>query len=460
MMFPRAVFITEQLSQNLYELSRQLQLIIQIKEKGLMPMRRTAIVCALVGVIFAAGCGRIGTKLKNHIELVGTSLTETAVTVADVNVRAARGAIEIKDFRVANPDGYVAQNAMSVERAYLNVGLVSTVAGEPLVVDRLILSYPVLNLEQNRGGGSNLKDIADNVEKNRQQADQKSADYQPASEETPSEPLRIRIKELVIEGVTLNVLRVDGSSASAILPTIKLENVGGEKGVTPAELGLVIAGAMTGELLKEMIARELIQHAGDIKQALSAENLMKALDHTLKLNPEVQQKIVPFVEELSRGLSATIDVWVEQGYIDLAELNAQLAPVLDRFEQGLADHLDSGQFELLKAKLENIRTNGLEVLRHLAINQVAGYLEITPDQLVQLRPVLHEHFVRISAVIKTVSEDPERSKQTLIAAYDEAAEQLQSSLSPILSPQQMERIDLWLDEVLEKILLLADRFLE
>ena len=170
-------------------------------------MIRNVASIALICLLSATGCGRIGTKLKNHIELVGTSLTETAVTVAEVNVKAARGAIEIKDFRVANPNGYVAQSAMSVERAYLNVGLVSTVAGEPLVVDRLIISYPVLNLEQNSGGGSNLKDIANNVEKNRQRADQESADYQPASEETPSEPLRIRIGELVIEGVTLNVLK-------------------------------------------------------------------------------------------------------------------------------------------------------------------------------------------------------------------------------------------------------------
>ena len=423
-------------------------------------MIRNVATIALICLLSATGCGRIGTKLKNHIELVGTSLTETAVTVAEVNVKAARGAIEIKDFRVANPNGYVAQNAMSVERAYLNVGLVSTVAGEPLVVDRLIISYPVLNLEQNSGGGSNLKDIADNVEKNRQRADQESADYQPVSEETPSEPLRIRIGELVIEGVTLNVLRVDGSTASAILPAIKLENVGGERGVTPAELGLVIAGAMTGEMLKEMIARQLIERAGDIKQAMSAENLMAVLAHTLDLNSELQQKIMPLVEELSSGLIAVIDSWVEQGYIDLSELSTQLAPVLDMFEQEMADYLDSEQFALLKSRVQKIKGNAVEVLRHLAINQIAGYLEISPEQLVQLRPILHEHFVQISEVITQVSQNPERSKEMLVSAYEEVAAELQINLSSILSPAQMEQVSLWLDEALDKILVLAENYLE
>ena len=318
----------------------------------------------------------------------------------------------------------------------------------------------MLNLEQNSGGGSNLKDIADNVEKNRQRADQESADYQPASEETPSEPLRIRIGELVIEGVTLNVLRVDGSTASAILPAIKLENVGGERGVTPAELGLVIAGAMTGEMLKEMIARQLIERAGDIKQAMSAENLMAVLAHTLDLNSELQQKIMPLVEELSSGLIAVIDSWVEQGYIDLSELSTQLAPVLDMFEQGMADYLDSEQFALLKSRVQKIKGNAVEVLRHLAINQIAGYLEISPEQLVQLRPILHEHFVQISEVITQVSQNPERSKEMLVSAYEEVAAELQINLSSILSPAQMEQVRLWLDEALDKILVLAENYLE
>ena len=423
-------------------------------------MKRIMILSMIVGVITIAGCGRVGDKLKSHIELVGSTLTETAVTVEKINLKPARGAIEIKDFRVANPEGYLAKYAMSCKRIYLNVGLVSTVSGEPVVVDRMVISYPVLNLEQKRQGGSNIGDIADNVEKNRIQADQKSAELEPASPETPAEPLRIRIAELVIEGVTLNVLRVDGSSVSAILPSIRLDGVGGEKGVTPAELGLVVAGAISGEMLKEMIARELLQRAGDIKKALSAENLMAALKHTLKLSLETEAKIKPLAEELSLGLSNTIDLWVDQGYIDLSELNTQLSPVLDMFEKGVAQYLDSDQFAILESRLKEIRGNALEVVRHLAISQIGGYLNMSPDQLVQLRPVLHEHFVSISRVIKKLSEDPERSKEMLVDAYNDTADQLRTNLAPILSEKQMSRIDLWLDEVLEKIVLLVEKYFE
>ena len=423
-------------------------------------MKLLVIFSTLIGFLLTTGCSRIGNKLEDHIELVGTTLTETSVTIEKIDLKAARGAIAINEFRVANPDGYVAKNAMSCRRVSLNVGLMSTAVGEPLAVDRLVISYPVLNFEQRADGGSNLKDIADNVEKNMNQADQDSADYQPASPETPSEPLRIKIGELLIEGVTLNVLRADGTSATAILPPIMLEDVGGEIGVTPAQLGLVVAGAMTGEMLKEMIARELIERAGDIKQAMSAENLMALLASTLDLSPELQQKIVPLVEELSSGLSMAIDVWVEQGFIDLSQLSTQLSPVLDMFEQGMAEYLDDEQFAILQSRVREIKGNTVEVLRHLAVNQIAGYLGMSPEQLVQLRPILHEHFVRISDVIRQVSENPERSKEMLVTAYEEVAAQLQTNLSSILTPDQMEEVSRWLEEALDKILILAENYLD
>lgn len=102
----------------------------------------------------------------------------------------------------------------------------------------------------------------------------------------------------------------------------------------------------------------------------------------------------------------------------------------------------------------------MEVLRHLAVNQITGYLEISPEQLVQLRPILPEHFVKISKVIRHVSEKPKRSKEMLVSAYEEAAAQLQTNLSSILTPAQMEQVGLWQDESLDKVLVIAENYLE
>lgn len=413
-------------------------------------------------ILFCAwltGCARIDAKLEQHIERVGTALTETLVTVEKVSLRPARGIGEIKGFRVASPDAFKSAEALSCERIYLNIGLLSTISGEPLVVDRLVVSYPILTLEINKDGKSNLQEIRERVEKNMKQADQTSAEIKPASEETPQEPLRIKIGEMVIEGVTLNVLRADGSSDSAILPAIKLQDVGGDEGVTPGQLGLVVAGAITGEMLKEAIARQVINKAGDIKQALEPENLLTILVQTLQLSPEEQQKITPVVDELSAGLGNIIDAWVEQGYIDLKEVSRQLLPVVEHFRVGVSEILDVEQLKLVEMRVAEFQNNGVELLRYLAINQIAAKLQITPEQLVQLRPIMHEHITRISQVIEEIAANPQRNREMLIGAYGEAAQILQNRLAPLLTEDQQEMVDSWLEQILEKILLLSERYL-
>ena len=114
---------------------------------------------------------------------------------------------------------------------------ISPLTGEPLVLDELVISHPVVNLERNSQETSNLKDISENAEKNQDEADRKSAEEEPASEEKPGEPFRIIIRRLVIEGVTLNVRLADGTTRSGTLPSIELTDVGGDGGVTPGGLG-------------------------------------------------------------------------------------------------------------------------------------------------------------------------------------------------------------------------------
>lgn len=406
-----------------------------------------------------SGCGKVGTDLKSHIEQVGSELTGTPVTVEKVNIKPARGAGEINGFRVSNLDGYIARNAMSFETLRVNVGLVSTVAGDPLVLDKLVISYPVLNLEQNEQGGSNLREIFENTKNNMEKADRKSADIEPGSKDEPGKPLRIKVKELVIEGVTLNVHKADGSTHSAILPAITLEDIGGKKGATPARLGLVVVGAMTGEVLKQALARELIERAGDIKQALSTDNLMAVIDYKLHLTPGLEERVRPVVDDLSKALIATIDGWIDKGHIDLAELNKQFVPLFEEFKNRLEEFLASDQFQQLEERVFEIKDNAVEVLRYLAINKIAEKLDMTPEQVMELRPILHEHGVRISNMIKEIAADPHIDKEVLTTVYQEVAEQLRLKLSDKLSEEQMAKYVIWQEELLSTILQVAEKYL-
>ena len=122
-------------------------------------------------------------------------------------------------------------------------------------MDELIIDSPVVNMEINQRGGSNLKEILDNVSRNGQQADAEAAS------EDGAEPIRIRIRKLVIQGVTFTESNPfeEGGPRSGTLPAIEKTNVGGSEGATPAAIGQIIIGALGGEVAKQAAKKKMTE---------------------------------------------------------------------------------------------------------------------------------------------------------------------------------------------------------
>ena len=390
---------------------------------------------ALMLTVICSGCGSLESYIDTQVELVGTKLTEVPVSVDEVNLQIARGAGEIRGLRVANPPGYTDEYAMTWDLVHLNIGIASSLAGEPLVLDRLVISYPVVNFERNERGGSNLRDIAESAERNQEPADQAAAEHDAADE-----PVRLAIKELLIEGVTLNVRGQDSNPRSVILPRIALADVGGEQGVTPGRLGVIITGAMAGEMLKQVIARELIERGGDIRDAFSVDNILDGIDEELYLTAEQRERIRPVVEDLRDALLALIERWQDQGYVDRADVEETLAPILATLRTQLEPELNRAQRDRLEIQLSRLADDGVEIIRHLIVLQIATRLELTPEQVRELRPVLHEYLVQMSVLLDSAAQNPGWSAEYLLALFENHSDELRARLRERLSPEQLRII--------------------
>jgi len=106
------------------------------------------------------------------------------------------------------------------------------------------------------------KKILDNIEKNSTKADEKAATEQPKVEGAPEgEPVRLSFAKLSITGVAVNVKK-GGSyiqNETVAIPDIVLSDVGGTKGLTPAELGNLIFGEVISSSLKNAFERKLTE---------------------------------------------------------------------------------------------------------------------------------------------------------------------------------------------------------
>ena len=243
------------------------------------------ILIGLIGLIIVAGIaiflfvGNLDKIIKGALEGIGTELLGVPVTVAAVELDLKSGTGQISGFKIANPSGFKAQNAfeMGMIRLAIDIG---SLGKQPLVVNELNISSPVVELEAKVDGSSNLNILLDNIEKNSDQADKKAAEQQPQPEESKKgEPVRISFKKLAITGVTVNAVIPEQDPTKVVIPDIVKDNVGGDTGVTPAEVGAVIIGDIISQSLKatiEMKLSEKMEHAAkglfdDIKNKFSPD---------------------------------------------------------------------------------------------------------------------------------------------------------------------------------------------
>jgi len=224
------------------------------------------VVIAIVAVIILLGS--LDKIVKNVIEDSGSELMGVPVTVAEIDIKVFGGAAQITGLKIPNPAGYTTQDAFKMELIRLDIGLLSLLKS-PLTIEELIIDSPVVTLEIKEDGKSNLQELLDNIKRNSEKGDEAAAEEKPEDEAkkepAPSqEPTRLAFSKLVIKGVTVNVIQEssDKEPVSVTIPPIELTDVGGEIGVTPAKLGVIVVGGIIESALENALKETVKKEAG------------------------------------------------------------------------------------------------------------------------------------------------------------------------------------------------------
>ena len=206
--------------------------------------------------------------IKRALEGIGSELLGVTVTVSAVELDLKSGTSQISGFKIANPSGFTAQNGfeMGMIRRAIDIG---SLGKQPLVVNELNINSPVVELEVRADGSSNLNLLLENIEQTSDQADKKAAEEQPQSGESKKgEPAQISFKKLVIAGVTVNAVIPGQDPTKVVIPDIVKENVGGDSGVTPAQVGAIIIGDIHGQIFKATLEKKRSEKMGNAAKGL------------------------------------------------------------------------------------------------------------------------------------------------------------------------------------------------
>ena len=222
----------------------------------------------IIGIGLFVLVGNLDKIIKGALEGVGSELLGTPVTVESVELDLKNGAGQISGLSVANPPGFSDKKAFQMDAIRLGINLAS-LGTQPVIIDELTVTSPVVELEAQQDGSSNLQTLLNNIDKNSSKADEKAAETQPDAKGTEKgEPAKLAFKKLSITGVTVNATVAGRDPETVTLPDIMMDNVGGEQGITPAGVGKVILGDIIVSSLEAVLEKKLTETLEEVSKGL------------------------------------------------------------------------------------------------------------------------------------------------------------------------------------------------
>lgn len=225
------------------------------------------VVIVLVLIAIAGGLYYLYANLDSlvaaAIEKYGSQVTQTAVSVDNVNIQPTEGSAKISGLTIANPKGYSAPHAFTLNNIGTRVDFQNS-NRDKIVIDEITIDNPEVFYEINKDRQTNLLELKDNL------GIGKAGKPQPETQ--PADQPNIVIRRLSFTGgnVHANVVPLD-KRYDLKLPAIRMTNLGGKNGAPPAEIARQILGQLLDLVRQEVAARGVGKELEQARQKLDSQ---------------------------------------------------------------------------------------------------------------------------------------------------------------------------------------------
>lgn len=231
-----------------------------------------------VGAVFFFGASALNKGVKKGVETFGPQITQTSVSLDDVNLSPFSGSGTLQGLNVGNPEGFKSEHIFALGQIDIEVDT-GTVFSDKIVINKIYINQPQISYEK-KLTTSNVKELLANIEA----FTGPSETEEPAEESGASKELVI--KELIIEDGTIYVGAL-GIGQTVPLPRIEMNNLGEEgssmniaevldevlkqvlTNIGPAIAGAADLGKVATEALKTQGLEKVDQATGKATEAVS-----------------------------------------------------------------------------------------------------------------------------------------------------------------------------------------------
>ena len=232
------------------------------------------VLIALVLVIVIVVVQSLDGIVKAALEHYGSQILGVEVKVASVSLSLREGRGTIREFRVANPEGYSSADAFTLGEITLGLDLES-VQGSPLVIDEVTIRAPEVSYEIGADGKSNFDTISANVSR-----------YGGGSGGTnaESDPQPMLIRKLVFEDGKIHARSMIGEERTldVPLPALQMSDLGAPSGQQADAIGAQVLAQFTRQVViavgRSQVEDRLKKVLGDNVGEAASDAANKLLD--------------------------------------------------------------------------------------------------------------------------------------------------------------------------------------
>lgn len=204
------------------------------------------ILFSLVFILLVVGGGvffYLDSIVKSGIEVVGTRVLGTAVTVDSVLLSPFSGQGTISGLRVENPEGFDSQYAFELDSVSVNLD-VNSLLSEVALIESVVIMQPIITYET-KITTDNIRALLANLPA--------SGDAAQNDPETGEPAQQIIVRDFQMRGSQLNFVAAS-VTAPVTLADIQIQNIGEEGGASSAANAVRV---VLQELVRTILSSDL-----------------------------------------------------------------------------------------------------------------------------------------------------------------------------------------------------------
>ncbi len=217
--------------------------------------------------VYFLGSTALNKGIKQGVETYGPKVTQTPVTLAEVNLSVFSGKGTLTGLNVGNPEGFKNENIFALGQIDVEVDT-GTVFSDKIVINKIYIRQPEISYEKTLRT-SNVKKLLENIEAFTGPAKDTPVDETPEAEGAKKQ---VVIKQLIIEDGTIFVGAM-GIGQTVPLPRIEMNDLGENNNKSMAQ----IIDLVLTEVLKSI--GPAIASGSDLLKG-TADDAAKALQET------------------------------------------------------------------------------------------------------------------------------------------------------------------------------------